>query len=397
MPPGSWEEDEWYTSDSYEGARHVPPRRRYSRGRDDRRGHLSPEHHTTVHMHRSRSQGGTPGTPRVTIYNNIDDHQRVSQSPGRGSPRGRAVGRLADELDDLEALEALRRQRSRSRGPLFHEGEASYERMQLELANERLREKERERREEEYKEMVKKEYEYKKERELRRRDEHEREEERERRRIIDEENLRIEKAKRDADDLRDRARAEWERKEREAKKEREEAVAEYERKRRKEQDDLEAERKAIIAEYENKKVADEKKAKQEEEAWRLRIKMEDEARKEKEKKEYEEFLLRQKQKEEEEKRKKKEEEDKLEEEMTKRLAEFGFQNNQIQAMIKPEKRKDLQPGLSPGNPLMLTGQPTYIKVHRDHIAIETLTYFDIPWEYDRVSSPDIPDSSKTRC
>jgi len=29
--------------------------------------------------------------------------------------------------------------------------------------------------------------------------------------------------------------------------------------------------------------------------------------------------------------------------------------------------------------------PTYAKVKREHIAIETLKYFDIPWEYDRVS------------
>lgn len=29
--------------------------------------------------------------------------------------------------------------------------------------------------------------------------------------------------------------------------------------------------------------------------------------------------------------------------------------------------------------------PTYAKVKREHIAIETLKYYGIPWEYDRVS------------
>lgn len=29
--------------------------------------------------------------------------------------------------------------------------------------------------------------------------------------------------------------------------------------------------------------------------------------------------------------------------------------------------------------------PTYAKVKREHIAIETLKYYGVPWEYDRVS------------
>lgn len=29
--------------------------------------------------------------------------------------------------------------------------------------------------------------------------------------------------------------------------------------------------------------------------------------------------------------------------------------------------------------------PTYPKIRRDHIAIHTLEYFGLPWEYDRVS------------
>ncbi|KAF2814358.1 uncharacterized protein BDZ99DRAFT_355888, partial [Mytilinidion resinicola] len=76
---------------------------------------------------------------------------------------------------------------------------------------------------------------------------------------------------------------------------------------------------------------------------------------------------------------------KPEAQMRQRLAQFGFQENQIQGMIKPEKAEELQVG---HNPVHLGGhQPTYIKVHKDYIAIETLVYFDIPWEYD-AANPD---------
>ncbi|KAF9636426.1 hypothetical protein BFW01_g7322 [Lasiodiplodia theobromae] len=32
-------------------------------------------------------------------------------------------------------------------------------------------------------------------------------------------------------------------------------------------------------------------------------------------------------------------------------------------------------------------KPTYVKVHRGHIAIETLKYYGLPWEWDKVSFP----------
>lgn len=382
-PPGAWEfeEDEWY-SDHIDGARHVRPRR-LSRPR-----FLDPNT-SSVHLHRTRSQGHSPA-PHISIYNTVDDHQRVSQalpSP-RGSPRGRTT-RLADELDDLETLEQLRRARSRSRGPLFHEHDSSYERMQLELANERLRERDRERHDEDLKDRIRQEYEYKKEKERRKREEKEREDEDDRKRIITEENARLDKARRDAEDMKERARAQWEREEREAKEKRQRAVDEWELKRRREIAEEEAEYKRIIADHEAKKIADEKKAKDEREAWRLKLQLEEEARKEKEKKEYEEFLLKQREKEDEEKRKKKAEEEALAEAMTKRLMLAGFQNNQIQAIIKTDvEHPPPPPGATPGHPVVWQGghghQPTYIKVHRDHLSIDTLSYFDIPWEYDRV-------------
>lgn len=76
----------------------------------------------------------------------------------------------------------------------------------------------------------------------------------------------------------------------------------------------------------------------------------------------------------------------IEEEMRSRLAQFGFQPNQIEAVVHPEKAKTLQPGMAPNSPPWLTHQPTYVKVHKDHLPVYTLIYYDIPYEIDRSDS-----------
>jgi hypothetical protein len=405
--PGSYEEeDEWYYSErERDGIRHIPGPRRPSRPPyypdHHSQTYLMPGGHATVGhgLHRSRSHGHSPRpsyqTPNVTIYNTLDADQNpriTQQSPlpsPRGSPRGR---RVADEWIEGELaemrLEMHRRDRSRSRPRYWEEGPSSADtKLELELTKERLREKERNLEEERLREQWKNEADYRREKELRKMEREKDKAERERRRIIDEENLRMTEAKREQEDLRRRARDEWEREEREAKAERQAAVDAWERKKRQEEDEAEESRKRLIAEYEAKKIADAKKAKEAEDELRMKIKLEEQERKEKEEREYKEFLRRQKEKEEEEEAKKKAVEEKLEAEMAHRLARFGFQNNQIQAMIKPEKKDELAVGLAPSNPYPWgTGhQPTYPKIHRDYLSIDTLAYFDIPWEYDRVS------------
>jgi len=37
-------------------------------------------------------------------------------------------------------------------------------------------------------------------------------------------------------------------------------------------------------------------------------------------------------------------------------------------------------------PWKVAVQPTYIKVHRDHLSLDTLHYYHIPWEYDSADS-----------
>lgn len=68
-------------------------------------------------------------------------------------------------------------------------------------------------------------------------------------------------------------------------------------------------------------------------------------------------------------RKRAKEKEFLENAMRKRLAQFGFQENQIQAMVYPERFAQRH-------------QPTYAKIRREYLDVETLNYYDIPYEYD---------------
>ncbi|KAF3050681.1 hypothetical protein E8E11_009871 [Didymella keratinophila] len=75
-----------------------------------------------------------------------------------------------------------------------------------------------------------------------------------------------------------------------------------------------------------------------------------------------------------------EQETELEKLMRSRLTQFGFQENQIQVMLHPERQ--VQQGLTPHNPLRIAPEPTYAKIHRNYLDVETLHYYDIPYEYD---------------
>jgi hypothetical protein len=63
--------------------------------------------------------------------------------------------------------------------------------------------------------------------------------------------------------------------------------------------------------------------------------------------------------------------------MRSKLARFGFQENQIQAMMHPEKQIPLPKTTHE------TKQPTFVKVNRKHLDVETLIYYDIPYEFDK--------------
>jgi chemotaxis protein histidine kinase CheA len=185
---------------------------------------------------------------------------------------------------------------------------------------------------------------------------------------------------------RDRIKLEIERKEREEAAERKALLEQYQadaaKKKRKEEDEAAA----AVAQF-KKKEEDEKKKKEE---LKAQFKREEEEKKAKDKEEEEKWKAKIAAKEKAEKDKKKAHEKELEDEMHRKLAVYGFQENQIEAVLKPKKVPSLAIGLSPLHPRpaleFRTETPTYIKVKREHVDIETLRYFGLPWEYDTVSS-----------
>ncbi|KAF1930703.1 uncharacterized protein M421DRAFT_3011 [Didymella exigua CBS 183.55] len=163
------------------------------------------------------------------------------------------------------------------------------------------------------------------------------------------------------------------------------AVDAYNKRKAEEEAKARAEQERIVYEYERKKVLDAEKAKKQREELLLQMELEKKAQAKKEQEEYEDFMRRQAAKKAAEKAKQDKEDAELEAAMRKRLAQFGFQENQIQAMVHPEQQKKLeqqQVGLTPHNPLRIAPQPTYAKIRREYLDIETLHYYDIPYEYD---------------
>jgi len=195
--------------------------------------------------------------------------------------------------------------------------------------------------------------------------------------------------------LREAAEEEEERKEAQAK-----AVADWERKKEQQEKDRKAADKAAVEEWER----EQRQVKEEEE--RIKRKIRDDERAEKERKDaaHKAWLQEQKEKEEAEKKRKKEEQEEIDRKLRDRMHKFGFQENQIDAMLDEKKAAALPVGASPYSPQppppppvlghhhhavqpwKAAVPPIYIKVHRDHLSLDTLHYYQIPWEYDSTNS-----------
>ncbi|KAJ9647975.1 hypothetical protein H2201_001342 [Coniosporium apollinis] len=267
------------------------------------------------------------------------------------------------------------------------EAEKVKKEMELKMLRQQQEREEEEQRLKDEKDKLKKEFELKQEQDARKREQAARDAEDLKKRIILENTAKLRQAEEDAENLKKQILLEntikLQKAENDAKDAKQRAIDEYEKKRAKEEKEAKEERQRIIDEYERKKVDDAKKQKEMEDALIAKLKKQAEDNKAKEEAEYKEFLRKQKGKADEEAAKKKAKEEEMAREMHDRLAQFGFVENQIQAMIDPKKTRELQQGQSPANPLQLARQPTYIKVHRDHLLIDTLTYYGLPWEYDR--------------
>lgn len=356
----------------------------------------------TNSLYRSRSHGHQPA-PNVHVYNyNRND----SRSPSPVPYRGRSPARMADTalLGEVEGLRRdLRRQSHSPAG--WREPSPNYQNWQLEHiqrdANERLwwereqagRELEVQRlrdriareqgdtRMKSYEEQMRSKIEMERLKADLKAQQEKVEEEALREKILRDKEAADKKEK----EARQRAIKDWEAKQKEEEDERKEAerraVEAAERKRHQQKE----EEKRVLAEYERRR----REEKEEREKMKLQFKLEEEKEKEEERQREKEWELKQIQKKEMAEKLKKAEDEKLSAEMHKRLAKFGFQENQIEAMIDQEKAKKLPAGYSPRAAITSTAltisKPTYIKIHKDHLSVETLKYYRIPYEYDPVS------------
>ena len=286
-------------------------------------------------LYRTRSQGHGP-VPVVNVYNDMlqrSDQSNASPPNAPYPPSPEQRGRRDRLGDDADLALENRRLRSRSRG----RSDAGILNRRTDWYEYELRQKQREL------------------------------DEMERRASIDRERERIER-------------------EYEMKKRNDEA------KRRLDEDAAKEEKKRIIADYEDRKREESEDRKAEEKRIREKIEREKREAKEKEEREWKEFLRKQKEKEEEEKEKKREKEEEYEEEFRRRMSRQGFTYNQIENMLKDEKEKRTKTTIVTDTkitnsltPWQGNKAPVYAKVHRDFLSIDTLTYYGIPWEYDRVS------------
>lgn len=78
-------------------------------------------------------------------------------------------------------------------------------------------------------------------------------------------------------------------------------------------------------------------------------------------------------------------EEKIQAETESRLRKFGCTEAQTKQIMRVDREK-IKSAEDGDNSTMLErkshGRPTYVKVHRDHLSVDTLLYYDIPWEYD---------------
>ena len=68
------------------------------------------------------------------------------------------------------------------------------------------------------------------------------------------------------------------------------------------------------------------------------------------------------------------------EEFIAQLLSLGYTEEQARAMLERRRAKDQGESM-----VMDLSKPTWIRVHRKHLSIETLEFYSLPWEWDEVS------------
>jgi hypothetical protein len=348
-------------------------------------------------LHRTRSHGHSPQPVINNIYmEQMDNASLRTESPYRVSPpqppapvmpqfappvaqpvympypvsperSGRSRSRIRDEIvEEMAEMNLRGRSRGRTEGSLMDNPN---------FAEWRLEQKEKELEEEHRRRM------WEKEAELRRFEAKEKQLDAERQKQLWERDMELRKMKEDARLTKEQQAREDERKR---------IISEMEEKKRKEAEHAKAEKARIIAEMEQEK----KDQKERERLLLEKIERDKRDAEEREKREYEEFKRKEKAKEEKKKAEEIAEKEKLDAAMRERFRKMGYAENQIEWLMNEEKRKtEGHRGRSPGQDIILVKDtvfkepraPVYAKVHTDYLSIETLKYYEIPWEYDRVS------------
>lgn len=168
--------------------------------------------------------------------------------------------------------------------------------------------------------------------------------------------------------------------EREAREAQQRDVDDYNVRKQKEEMERKHERERRVNEYERQQFEDPAEAKKQLEELMMQLSLDEAEDRKKDRAEFEAIIRRRKDIEEAEKTKKREEEQKLDRAMRERLAEFGYNDNQIQSMVTLEDQQKGK-GLAP-IPEQLDPPPTYAKIHSRYLDIETLHYYDLPYELD---------------
>ena len=146
-----------------------------------------------------------------------------------------------------------------------------------------------------------------------------------------------------------------------------------------------------LEELEGKEKEDQAREKYEEERLvKEAKKAKEKAKREKEDKELEEKAIEdynrmRKEEKEKKEKEKKEAEEEFRERVKKMFRQTGYDEESIEKILKNEEQKR-EHGHSNEIKIRELTPPTYVKIHRRHISLETLDEYNLPWEWDEVNS-----------
>ncbi|KAI9656863.1 MAG: hypothetical protein M1821_003502 [Bathelium mastoideum] len=335
-------------------------------------------------LHRSRSHGHAP-IPQVNIYQDIAQETMQRADPRLNTPspthsnsssrRGRR-SMLDDELylDEL-ALERAARSRSRGRSDAaWFELERAREGEKLEHAIELQRARDDKRRHEEQERLEYARAQDEKHRHdedqrieaaIQERKQREEKARKEQQQAVDEWNLKQAKAKQAKEDEEKELRAKWKREDEEKKEKEKKAYEDFMLRERLEKEEKAAKEKKLFEEL------------------KMKEKLEKEEKDAREKKAYEEFKLKEERDKKAKEEKEKAEEKKAEELMATRMRKAGYTEEQIQKTLHPEEHKKKTKVKVEKTFAFPSPSPTYPKIHKDYLSVDTLIYYNLPYEYDK--------------